>query len=90
MLGCAFDKNEDGDAWVVLPDDVISIDVASISKHFQNAGWRVSSASSEQHTLAGDVDLVLDRVSGKLLIKCTDWKTAHRIADFYIERINDA
>jgi len=71
-------------AWLVLPNDVISLDLQAIGGQVQAAGWQCSARDERRWNFTGSPDLVL-YPSGKLLVRSAKSEDAGRIAKQYVD-----
>lgn len=76
-----------GAAWVVLPDDVLSIKLEVFGPRFVKAGWKSTSTSEKCHKFSGQPDLALYGSGGKLLVKAKDEAVALKTAAQYIDQL---
>jgi len=82
--GYALQKCRGDAAWLVLPDDVISLDLKAIGGQVEAAGWSCSARDERRWSFAGSPDLVL-YPSGKLLVRSGAGEDAGRVAKQYVD-----
>jgi len=82
--GYALRQCRAGAAWLVLPSDVISLDLKAIGGQVEAAGWSCSAREEQRWSFTGSPDLVLYH-SGKLLVRSGQGEDAGRIAKQFVD-----
>lgn len=73
-----------GSAWLLLPDAVVSLDLAAVGAQVEAAGWRCSARDEQRWSFTGSPDLVL-YPSGKMLVRSGKREDVGRIARQYVD-----
>jgi len=71
--------------WVVVPDDVISLDLERLGPLIVESGWTLITQDPEHWTFSGLPDLILC-CNGELLVDSQDRGEAIRLGNLFVER----
>eukprot|EP00811_Abedinium_folium_P000497 NODE_10455_length_1350_cov_9.210957.p1 GENE.NODE_10455_length_1350_cov_9.210957~~NODE_10455_length_1350_cov_9.210957.p1 ORF type:complete len:323 (-),score=74.16 NODE_10455_length_1350_cov_9.210957:236-1204(-) len=79
-----------GKNWVVLPDDVLEVDMAALGQRLAKTGMKSGSQTPRRHAFSGGLaDISLYR-SGRLLVRTSSRSIAHKVAVTFMGALNEA